>query len=155
MILALIRLNNTQISYVAYKRTNIKMSKQSFNNKDYIERLKPFLVVVLVLAIIILNYYIFLNSNVIYGNSLLSLILFTFLITIPSILISIITVRSFLRSGSWSVLWLGIGTIIFGLSTFFRALFLNISTDNICSNYRYLGKFHCCNSFSNWWVFYL
>ena len=117
------------------------MSKQSFNNKEYIERLKPFHVVVLILAIIILTYYIFLNSNVIYGDSLLVLILFTFLITIPSILISIITVRSFLRSGSWSVLWLGIGTIIFGLSTFFRALFLNISTDNIALTIGTLGSF--------------
>ena len=94
------------------------MSKQSFNYEDYIERLNPFPLLILVLSIIILIFVIFLNSNVIYGNPLLVLILFTFLITIPSILISIITVRSFQRNGSWPVLWLGIGTVIFGLSTF-------------------------------------
>ena len=77
------------------KRKNKKMSKQSFNYKEYVKRLKLFPVVVLVLAIIILSFVIFLNSNVIYGNSLLVLIGFIFLITLPSIFIAIITVCQF------------------------------------------------------------
>lgn len=53
-----------------------------------------------------------------------------FIIGLPSIVIAIIGVRSFLNSGSWQVMWLGIGTLIFGLAVIFGSFLLDRTSVN-------------------------
>ncbi len=95
-----------------------------FIGSDYPKRLKtPALLLLGFFAVgsIILA---LLNLPTTFVSPILYFCLNLFFITVPSFIVVIIAARSFLMTGSWPVLWLGGGTIAFGLAGLTGAGFL-------------------------------
>ena len=81
-----------------------------------IERLKipALIIVILTFVLIILAYFV--NTKSMFEPKDLSFALYLIFIGIPSFIIALITSRGFLRTGSWPLLWLGIGALTFGIT---------------------------------------
>ena len=96
----------------------------------FINQLKiPGLIIfILVTALLILLYY--LNIKVQFASAYFNLTLYLIFIIIPSIVIAFITSRGFLRTGTWPVLWLGIGALTFGIANLLSSLLLSLSMNN-------------------------
>ncbi len=82
----------------------------------------------------------------------LNLALYIICVIVPSFFMAVITIRTFLRTGSWPVIWLGIGALIFALGNLIGSLLVARSTTNIAvtaSNIIYFagGTFHLMGSF--------
>ncbi|MGZ7119415.1 MAG: hypothetical protein ACXVH2_06880, partial [Methanobacterium sp.] len=82
----------------------------------YLERLKiPALWIVVLMFVLVIIFY-FLDINVKFDSVELNIILNTIFVVIPSLFIAYIAARSFLRSGNWAVMWMGAGTLSFGIA---------------------------------------
>jgi PAS domain S-box-containing protein len=82
-----------------------------------LQRLKApafWLVICILAAMAVLS---FLNLDATWEPPYLNLVLQLPLVIGTSLLIAVLGLRSFLRSGSWPVLWLGVGSLIFGVAT--------------------------------------
>jgi hypothetical protein len=91
-------------------------SETQQNYYDFPERLKtPALWIVVLMYVLVIIFY-FLNINAKYDSTDLNIILNTIFVVIPSLVIAFIATRSFLRTGNWPVLWMGVGTLSFGLA---------------------------------------
>jgi PAS domain S-box-containing protein len=97
----------------------------------YLERLKrPALwLVVLVLALTVLFWM--LDITAAFEPPYLTFSLNTMFIFAPSLLIALISLRGFARTGNWPILWLGVGTFTFGIGTILGGLFVTTTTGNI------------------------
>jgi len=95
----------------------ISESKGNEKNFAFIKKLKiPGLAIVILIVFLTFLFY-FLDIGTSYDPENLSFILNLIFIGITSVIIAFVALRSFLKSGAWPVLWLGIGTLTFGLST--------------------------------------
>jgi PAS domain S-box-containing protein len=72
---------------------------------------------VVFMFILALSFYL-LDIKSSWDSSILTLILTIVFVVIPSVSIAIIASWSFMRSGSWQVVWLGIATFSYGLAAF-------------------------------------
>lgn len=73
-----------------------------------------------------------------YAGNLLGTLLF---ITAASIFIAVISIRSFLRTGAWPVLWLGAGSLAFGLAVPLSNVLLPLFGANAGVSMHNLGAF--------------
>jgi PAS domain S-box-containing protein len=93
------------------------ISESPENEFTFIEKLKiPGLAIVILIVFLTFLFY-FLDIEASYDPENLSFFLNLIFIGIPSVIIAFVAMRSFLKSGAWPVLWMGIGTLSFGLST--------------------------------------
>jgi len=85
----------------------------------------------LVLVLIATLVFLRLDIRTSYEPQYLLVVLNTLLIFIPSVVISILAVRSFLFCGVWPVIWLSSGTIAFGIGTLVGAVLISLSRVNM------------------------
>ena len=84
----------------------------------FLERLKtPALWLIVMMYVLVIVFYL-LGITVKYNSANLILALNIMFVVIPSFFIAFIAARGFLRTGSWPVMWMGIGTLSFGLAVF-------------------------------------
>jgi PAS domain S-box-containing protein len=82
----------------------------------FLERLKiPALLLVVLMYVLVIIFY-FMDNNVKYNPNNLIFILNLIFVFIPSLFIAFIALRSFLRTGNWPVLCIGLGTLSFGVA---------------------------------------
>ena len=113
-------------------RDYLGLSSTDSSQEDYglLESLKiPALGVVILLVILTIIFY-FLNLSISYEPENLSFSLNLVFIGLPSFFIAFIAARSFMRTGAWPILWLGIGTLTFGLATVIGSFLIDRSTIN-------------------------
>jgi PAS domain-containing protein len=90
----------------------------------------PALIIVILTAVFLILLY-FLNIKVKFEPAYLSLTLYLVFFIIPSFIIALITSRGFLRTGTWPVLWLGIGALTYGIANLLsNLLLLSLSMNN-------------------------
>ena len=94
----------------------ISKSEGNKENFAFIEKLKiPGLAIVIFIVFLTFLFYI-MDIESSYDPANLIFILNIIFVGVPSIFIAFLAFRGFLRSGNWPVLWLGIGTLTFGIS---------------------------------------
>jgi PAS domain S-box-containing protein len=81
-----------------------------------------------------------------WDSSDLTLVLNVIFVIIPALVITFIAVRSFIRTGVWSVLWMGIGVLTFGLAAVLSNWLRITSSNNATTVYSIIallaGVFH-------------
>ncbi len=88
----------------------------STNIYVFLERFKiPALLLVVFMYVLVIIFY-FMDINVKYNPTNLIFILNLIFVFIPSLFIAFIALRSFLRTGNWPVLCIGLGTLSFGIA---------------------------------------
>lgn len=93
-----------------------KLSRGSAEGYGYLERLKrPALWLVVLLFVLAIVFYL-LDIKASYDSTELTLFLNIVFVVLPSFLVAIIAARGFISTGVWPVLWMGIGTLSFGLA---------------------------------------
>lgn len=103
----------------------------SLRTLEFIERLKiPALIIVILITVLTLMFFI-LRSNEFFDPENLLLIFYSIFIFLPSVVIAIVAGRGFLRSGSWPVLWPGIGTLSFGIAAIIGSFLIGRASINI------------------------
>jgi PAS domain S-box-containing protein len=109
---------------------------QSYNQQEtygFLERLKtPALWLVILMYVLVVVFYL-LGINAIYNSTQFILVLNIIFVVIPSLFIAFIAARSFLRTGNWPVLWMGVGTLSFGLAvllSYFIGLWFSINASS-------------------------
>lgn len=95
------------------------------DNYGFLERSKLPGLLLIIILFILTALFLFLNINTRYDPPYLLLFLNVTFISIHSFIIGL---RGFLRTGTWAVLWLGIGALTFGIATLLGGLFLGIPT---------------------------
>jgi PAS domain S-box-containing protein len=116
-------------------------TESSDKTLGFIERLKiPALIIVILTSVLTLLIYIT-NINIQYEPKYLNLVLYLIFLGISSFIIAYVTSRGFLRTGSWPLLWLGVGAITFGLANIFASFLVTISTPNIAVTTSNLNSF--------------
>ena len=94
----------------------ISGSKDNKEDFAFIEKLKiPGLAIVVLIVFLTILFYI-MDIEASYEPENLIFFLNIIFVGIPSIIIAFVALRGFLKSGAWPVIWLGIGTLTFGLS---------------------------------------
>jgi len=94
----------------------ISGSKDNKENFAFIEKLKiPSRALVILTVFLTILFYI-MDIEASYEPENLIFFLNIIFVGIPSIIIAFVALRGFLKSGAWPVIWLGIGTLTFGLS---------------------------------------
>lgn len=97
-------------------------SDDSQETLGFIKRLKiPALIIVVLMYLLVVVFY-FVGINAKYNSTNLILGLNIIFVVIPSLIIAFIAARSFLRTGNWAVMWMGMGTLSFGLAVFLSYL---------------------------------
>ena len=97
------------------------------------ERLKISALIIVILTLFLLTLFYFVPTKITYEPLDLSLVLYMIFICIPAFFIAFITSRGFLRTGAWPLLWLGIGTLTFGIANTLSS-FLLTSTFTTLNN---------------------
>ena len=122
-----------------YSRENIFSSgeKKLYGLMEHFKRPALSLVLLAVAAVIVLKS---LGLNATFESPVLLLSLNSVFIGIPSVLIAVIAARGFLRSGSWAALWMGIGSLVFGLTMVLSSLILFWSTVNTAETTHNIGS---------------
>lgn len=77
--------------------------------------------------------FYFVPTKISYEPLDLSLVLYLIFICIPAFFIALVTSRGFIRTGSWPLLWLGIGALSFGITNVLSS-FLLTSTFSTLNN---------------------
>jgi PAS domain S-box-containing protein len=100
--------------------------------------------VVLVFVLTILFYVTDIQAK--WDSSGLTLVLNIVFVVVPSFFIAFIAARSYVRTGVWSVLWMGIGTVTFGLAAILSNWLRITSANNATTVYAIVallaGVFH-------------
>ena len=118
---------------------------------DYLELLKPFGSIVVILVIITSFLFYFLGIKSKYNPHDLLLVLNCIFVVAPSLIVGTIAARSFTRTGVWPTLWMGIGTLTFGLAVLLSNWFGLSSSNNATTVYAIVallaGSFHLISGF--------
>ena len=94
---------------------NTPENKQGKKNV-FVESLKrPNLWLVILVVILTIAFYL-LDIQASWDSSVLTLLLNIVFVVIPAFFIAVISSRGFLQSGSWQIMWLGVGTLTYGLA---------------------------------------
>ncbi len=91
-------------------------SEGNKKNLAFIEKLKVPGLALVILIIFLTVLFTIIDIETSYEPENLVFFLNVIFVGIPSFIIAFVGLRGFLRSGSWPVLWLGIGTLTFGIS---------------------------------------
>jgi hypothetical protein len=78
-----------------------------------LKRLSLWLVVLIIILAIV---FYLLEAKTTWDSSVLTLVLNIVFVVIPSFFIALIASWGFMHSGSWQVMWLGVGTLAYGLA---------------------------------------
>ncbi|WP_414469377.1 PAS domain S-box protein [Methanobacterium sp. ACI-7] len=100
-------------------------------NYGFMERFKLLGLLIIIIIFILNALFLFLNINTRYDPPYLLLFLNVIFISIPSFIIGFIGFRGFLRTGTWAVLWLGIGALTFGIATLSAGLLITVTSVNV------------------------
>ena len=97
----------------------------------FVERLKIPALIIFISTIILTIILFYMNIKVGYEPPNLIFFLLLIFIGIPSFIIAIISIRGFLLSGVWAVLWLGIGALTFGIATIISSFLIGRTDINL------------------------
>ncbi|WP_198527451.1 PAS domain S-box protein [Candidatus Methanoperedens nitratireducens] len=114
----------------------------------------PALWLVILMFVLTIAFYL-LDIKESYDSTSLTLALNIVFVMLPSFFIAVIAVRSFVRTGAWPVMWMGIGTLAFGLavllSNWIRVWEPNVAVTDftivslIAGSLHFLGAFFALN----------
>jgi hypothetical protein len=118
---------------------------------DYLELLKPVGSIVVILVVIASFLFYFLGITSKYNPQDLFLVLNCIFVVVPSLIVGAMAARSFIRTGVWPTLWMGIGTFTFGLAVLLSNWFGLSSSNNATTVYAIVallaGSFHLFSGF--------
>ena len=100
---------------------------------------------VLLFVVLTIVFYL-LDIQASWDSSILTLVLNIVFVIIPALVITFIAARSFMRTGVWPVLWMGIGVLTFGLAAVLSNWLRITSSNNATTVYSIVallaGVFH-------------
>ena len=99
----------------------------------YIKRLMTPAIYLVLLILALTIVFSFVNTQASFEPTYLALALNVLFVFIPSIVIAVLTIRSFKLTGTWATLLLGSGALTFGIGTVISGLLVTISINNIAA----------------------
>ncbi len=122
------------------------MENKYSKENGLVESLKrPAFWLVALVIILTIGFYL-LDIQASWDSSALTLVLNIVFVIIPALIISFIASRSFIRTGAWPVLWMGIGVLTFGLAAVLSNWLRITSSNNATTVYSIVallaGIFH-------------